>query len=243
MLRPRVAAILLLSLALAACTTNTPDSGPSPTHSPTVFQGTSTAVLPQPSPTTQLAAGISQALVVRVIDGDTVEIEGGERVRYIGMDTPESTNQHECFGEEASARNRALVEGRVVDLETDVSNRDRYGRLLRYVYLDGVMVNEQLVQEGYATVSTFPPDVKYQDRFLAAQRAARDAGIGLWSACVTPSSPSSEGNCDPSYPDVCIPPPPPDLQCADVPFRNFRVLPPDPHHFDGNRDGRGCEGP
>ena len=181
-------------------------------------------------------------MVVRVIDGDTVVIEGGERLRYIGMDTPESTTQHECFGDEATERNRDLVEGRVVALETDVSGRDRFGRLLRYVYVDGVMVNELLVLEGYATANTFPPDIKYQERFLAAQTAAREAAAGLWSACVEPPL-ASPGDCDPAYPDVCIPPPPPDLQCADVSFRNFRVLPPDPHNFDGNSDGEGCEGP
>ena len=185
----------------------------------------------------QTRAGVGPALA-----SDTLGIGGGERPRYIGMDTPESTTQHDCFGDEATERNRALVEGRVVALETDVSDRDRFGRLLRYVYVDGVMVNELLVLEGFATVSTFPPDVKYQERFLAAQTAAREAAAGLWSACVEAPS-ASPGDCDPAYPDVCIPPPPPDLQCADVSFRNFRVLPPDPHRFDGTSDGEGCEGP
>jgi micrococcal nuclease len=113
---------------------------------------------------------------------------------------------------------------------------------LRYVYIDGVMVNELLVLEGYANASTFPPDVKYQERFLAAETAAREAEAGLWSACFEQPS-TSPGDCDPAYPDVCIPPPPPDLQCADVTFRYFRVLPPDPHNFDGNNDGEGCEAP
>ena len=139
-----------------------------------------------PAPTAQVTSNLEEALIVRVIDGDTVEIEDGERVRYIGIDTPESTTQHECFGDEATARNRDLVEGRVVVLETDVSNRDRFGRLLRYVYVDGVMVNELLVLEGFANASRFPPDVKYQARFLDAQTAAREAEAGLWSACVEP---------------------------------------------------------
>ena len=177
---------------------------PAPTHA-------SIDLPPSPSATIQVISGLEEALVVRVIDGDTVVIEGGERLRYIGMDTPESTTQHECFGDEATARNRDLVEGRVVALETDVSNRDRFGRLLRYVYVDGVMVNELLVLEGFATASTFPPDVKYQERFLAAQTAAREAAVGLWSACVEAPL-ASPGDCDPAYPDVCIPPPPPDLR-------------------------------
>ena len=64
-------------------------------------------------------------------------------------------------------------------------------------------------------------------------------GSAGWSGCATPPPPP--GNCDPAYPDVCIPPPPPDLDCSDIPYRNFRVLPPDPHHFDGDGDGTGCE--
>ena len=231
-----------IAAAFVACTSGAGESPapttaalPSPTHA-------AIDLPPSPAPTAQAVSGLEEALVVRVIDGDTVVIEGGERLRYIGMDTPESTTQHECFGDEATARNRDLVEGRVVALETDVSGRDRFGRLLRYVYVDGVMVNELLVREGFATVSTYPPDVKYQERFLAAETAARQAAAGLWNACVEQPS-ASPGDCDPAYPDVCIPPPPPDLQCADVSFRNFRVLPPDPHNFDGNSDGEGCEGP
>ena len=178
-----------IAAAFVACTSGSespapiPATLPSPTHA-------SIELPPSPAPTAQAVSGLEEALVVRVIDGDTIVIEGGERLRYIGMDTPESTTQHECFGDEATARNRALVEGRTVALETDVSDRDRFGRLLRYVYVDGVMVNELLVREGFATVSTFPPDVKYQERFLAAQTAARQAAAGLWSACVEAPSAS-----------------------------------------------------
>ncbi len=165
-------------------------------------------------------------------------IEGGERVRYIGIDTPESTSEQECFGVEATRRNTELVLGKTVELETDVSQRDRYGRLLRYVWVGNAMVNEILVREGYAQVSTFPPDVKYVERFLAAQKEARDASLGLWGSC------QSEGGgtgCDPAYPDVCIPPPPPDLDCANIPHQDIRVLPPDPHRLDGDNNGIGCE--
>lgn len=76
--------------------------------------------------------------------------------------------------------NRRLVEGKRVRLEYDVEKRDRYGRTLAYVYVGGVMVNERLVRAGYAQVSTYPPNVKYQERFLVAQREAREAGRGLW---------------------------------------------------------------
>jgi micrococcal nuclease len=132
------------------------------------------------------------ALVVRVIDGDTIEVEidGAEYdVRYIGIDTPETVHPQlpvQCLGLEASARNKELVEGQTVGLEKDVSETDQFGRLLRYVWVGGQMVNAMLVQEGYAQVVTYPPDVKYQDLFLGLQEGARAAGAGLWGdVCVT----------------------------------------------------------
>ena len=129
------------------------------------------------------------ARVLRVIDGDTILVEVGgreERVRYIGVDTPETVAPDRppgCFGPEASAANAALVEGKVVQLERDVSDRDRFGRLLRYVYVDGTLVNDELVRDGYATATTFPPDVRENARLRSREREARHAGRGLWSAC------------------------------------------------------------
>ncbi|MBI5220868.1 MAG: thermonuclease family protein [Candidatus Liptonbacteria bacterium] len=124
--------------------------------------------------------------VVRVIDGDTIEIEGGERVRYIGMDTPEVADFRQpvqCFGAEAARRNTDLVASQTVRLEKDISERDRYQRLLRYVWLGGEMVNLRLVAEGYARVATFPPDVKYQKDFAEAEQGARANQLGLWGSC------------------------------------------------------------
>jgi len=124
--------------------------------------------------------------VSRVIDGDTIEIEGGERVRYIGMNTPETVDPRrpvQCFGKEASNKNKELVEGKNVRLEKDISERDKYGRLLRYVFLGDQFINLELVNEGYAYADTFPPDVKHQEEFLNAQRAARNAKRGLWAEC------------------------------------------------------------
>lgn len=126
------------------------------------------------------------ARVTRVIDGDTIEIEGGQTVRYIGIDTPETVHPQktvECFGREASNKNRELVEGKVVQLEKDVSETDKYGRLLRYVYVDGVFVDELLVKEGFAHASSYPPDVKYQDLLNIAQREAQSQNKGLWAGC------------------------------------------------------------
>ncbi len=123
--------------------------------------------------------------VTRVIDGDTIEIEGGRRIRYIGIDTSERGG---CFFLEATNKNKEFVEGKTITLEKDVSETDRYGRLLRYVYVGDTFVNEILVKEGFAQVYTYPPDVKYSERFLAAQRQARDNNLGFWSACQNTAS-------------------------------------------------------
>jgi micrococcal nuclease len=122
-------------------------------------------------------------LVITVIDGDTVELEGGERVRYIGIDTPESTTEHECYGEEAKTHNRGLVEGKRVTLVADAEDRDKYGRLLRYVFIDDQFINLTLAEEGFATQLTIPPNVAHADEFKAAVTAAREQGRGLWSGC------------------------------------------------------------
>ena len=200
---------------------------------------------------------LREAVVVDVVDGDTIKValDGAvQTLRYIGIDTPETVKPGspvEWMGPEASAANHALVDGKTVYLERDVSETDRFGRLLRYVWLrettGWLMVNEELVREGYAAAVTFPPDVRYEEVLRAAEREARDAGRGLWGPAPVPSASStlpveSSGACDPSYPGVCIAPYPPDLDCADVPYRRFQVLPPDPHGFDGDHDGIGCEG-
>jgi micrococcal nuclease len=134
---------------------------------------------------------LPEASVTRVIDGDTIEVEiEGEsyKVRYIGIDTPElhhPTKPVEYYAQEAYEKNRELVEGKTVFLEKDVSETDQYNRLLRYVYVGDTFVNAYLVQQGYALVSTYPPDVKYQERFLELQREAREAGRGLWEKIQT----------------------------------------------------------
>jgi len=124
--------------------------------------------------------------VVRVVDGDTIYVQLADRVekiRYIGVNTPEIHHPikgEEAGGREAAAMNRRLVGGRLVRLELDVRSRDRYGRLLAYVWLGDMMVNAELVRRGYAQVMTVPPNVRYQDLFVKLQREARDAGRGLW---------------------------------------------------------------
>lgn len=124
--------------------------------------------------------------VTKVIDGDTLELEGGQKVRYIGIDTPETKHPAkgvQCFGKEAAAKNKELIEGKEAIIEKDVSETDRYGRLLRYVYIGNLFINDYLVREGYALASTYPPDVKYQDQFREAEKEARENNRGLWKSC------------------------------------------------------------
>lgn len=131
-------------------------------------------------------ATVSEAKVVRVIDGDTIEIEGGERVRYIGIDAPETVEPQkpvECFGPEASNKNKELVEGKTVRLEKDMTDRDKYNRLLRYVYVGENLINTELVQLGFARAWAYPPDVKYQNEINAAEQTAKKIKSGLWTAC------------------------------------------------------------
>ena len=121
------------------------------------------------------------AKVIEVIDGDTIVIEGGYRVRYIGIDAPEVHPQSEVYGVEAWQANRRLVEGKRVRLERDVSETDKYGRLLRYVYVDNLFVNAELVREGLAWARAYPPDTRYQGYLEEMEAEARLAGKGMWA--------------------------------------------------------------
>jgi micrococcal nuclease len=133
--------------------------------------------------------GRTSVPVVEVVDGDTirVDLDGQEAaVRLIGVDTPERDGPYtslECYGEDASRFTHDALDGRTVELEFDVERTDRYGRTLAYVWLDGALFNERLVRSGYAVVTTFPPNVRYVERFTAAQRHARGEQRGLWGAC------------------------------------------------------------
>ena len=127
--------------------------------------------------------------VSRVVDGDTIELSNGETVRYIGIDTPEIRERSGSiwvykprpYAEEAKEFNRKLVDGKSVRLEFDVQKKDKYKRLLAYVYTSDKMVNLEMVKEGYAMIYTYPPNVKYSEKFLEAQKEARDNKRGLWS--------------------------------------------------------------
>jgi micrococcal nuclease len=130
-----------------------------------------------------IASSSSIAKVTRVIDGDTVVLSDGTKLRYIGIDSPE-THAHECFASEAKKKNEELVLGKEIILKKDVSETDRYKRLLRYVYLpDGTFVNKRLVEEGYAYASSYPPDITFQEDLQNAQNQARHKKKGLWAGC------------------------------------------------------------
>jgi endonuclease YncB( thermonuclease family) len=185
---------------------------------------------------TEIALPEGETAVVRsIIDGDTIEVElGGRqyRLRYIGVDTPE---RDEPYYAEATAVNRQLVEGQTVILVKDVSETDRFGRLLRYVYLqDGTFVNAELLRQGVARRVTFPPDVAQQEQFGQVQEEARLAGRGLWSVSELIAPCSCAGNL---------------YNCADFNSQAEAQtchdycqgqIGQDIHRLDGRGDGRAC---
>lgn len=130
---------------------------------------------------------LATAEVTRVIDGDTLQVEMNgtlDRVRLIGVDTPETVHPtlgEEPYGKEASRFTKEQLTGKTVQLEFDVEERDQYGRLLAYVWLDNAMFNRMLLQQGYAQTATYPPNVKYVDYFKADQTQAREMDLGLWA--------------------------------------------------------------
>ena len=228
------------------------------------------------SPSTPDAAAwfVQRGTVTRVVDGDTVRVQGGkqvEKVRLIGIDAAELGA---CYSSQATAELRRLALNKRVVLRGDrtQARRDQYGRLLAYVNLaTGPDVGLHLIRRGFALVYVYnsKPFARF-NQYDAAERQASSSRLGTWSACsstststattttvttalpVLPPPPPTTtnplppaANCTPSYPDVCIPPPPPDLDCGQIPYKRFRVIytvpNPDPHRFDGNKDGVGCE--
>jgi micrococcal nuclease len=243
---------------------------PTPSNTPNVASPSNTP--------TATPIPLVEAHVERVIDGDTLEVvlDGrAVRLRLIGVDAPETNGPPTCFGPEATSKAEELVGragGRVL-LEKDISETDRYGRLLRYVWLerpDGrLMLNEEIVKEGFAQVSTYPPDVRYQQQFLAAEREAREGKRGLWGACggfgvllPTPTNPPVPTTGPPapqsSQPTASANPAPgglpydpngPDRDCPDFAtqeeaqqfFLAAGGPDSDPHRLDGDHDGIACE--
>lgn len=210
---------------------------------------------------------IKSGVVQNVVDGDTVDVRltngRRERVRLIGIDTPE-LRPAECLGTQAKLRAQQLARGKRVQLIGDSTQgtRDRYRRLLAYVVLPRNRdLGRQLIAEGFGNVYVYNRPFQRLSAYRVAERSAKTGGRGLWGRCVgaqppapqppplpptpPPPPPPPSGSCAASYPDVCIPPPPPDLDCGEISHRRFRVrwdVPdPDPHSFDGDKDGVGCE--
>ncbi len=126
---------------------------------------------------------IQTSTVTKVFDGDTIEIESGIKVRYIGIDTPEIYPKKECYAEESRAKNTDLVLGKKVKLIKDQSETDKYGRILRYVYIDDLFVNDYLVKNGYAKTLNISPDTKYSTEFTSQESTAKKFNLGLWGKC------------------------------------------------------------
>ena len=165
-----VVIMLLLSLAYSGGGDIAPFD-PSPTQLPTSAVGPS-----QPD-------GLETATVAKVVDGDTIELTDGRRIRYIGINTPE---RDQPYYQEASDVNRQLVDGRQVQLEFDQDTFDQYGRNLAYIWVGGAMANLEIVRRGFANAFTVPPNVRYQAQFRQAEQAAREAERGLWAGSSTP---------------------------------------------------------
>jgi micrococcal nuclease len=125
-------------------------------------------------------------VITHVLDGDTIETAGGKRVRLIGIDTPElntDIDSSQCFASESAKITQQLLENQTVELEKDNEDIDKYGRLLRYVYSDGVFINEFLLRQGYGRTMSIPPNIKYAKEFEAAEKEAREDRRGLWKNC------------------------------------------------------------
>jgi micrococcal nuclease len=179
------------------------------------------------------------------VDGDTLEValDNGrsERVRLIGIDTPE---RGQCYAGKATGAARALADDQRVLLKGDgtQATRDAYGRLLAYVWIRARRdLGYQLLARGVAKVYVYDRPFERLSAYRHAERIGRRLPSSVWTGCRSAPPTRSRPGCDPSYPTVCIPPPPPDLDCADVPYTNFAVRGNDPHAFDGDGDGIGCE--
>jgi len=179
---------------------------------------------PKPSACPRSVGLCSVRNVTRVVDGDTLDVEPNLMIRLVLVNAPEL---NAAGGPEAKDYLVSLCLGTraLVDEDDNQIGRDPYGRVLAVVTCDGTNANADMISSGLA---------KTYYMFCSVS----EFGTQGWTGC---SSPPPSGSCDPAYPDVCIPPPPADLNCPDIPYRRFRVLPPDPHHFDIDGDGVGCE--
>ena len=194
----RVVIILGIVLTVIANLKKTEIPTPQPKQNePSVSTGFNPVTATPAVQRVQDSTRMNLVLVTRVIDGDTIQVETSETVRYIGIDTPEIVHPDkpvECSGQQAANKNKELVLGKSVTLEKDVSETDRYGRLLRYVWVGDTFVNDYLIQNGFAKSSSYPPDIKYQQQFLESQKYAQQNSLGLWSSSLCNSNHSNNPN-------------------------------------------------
>lgn len=199
-------------------------------------------------PTSKVSKCIGTALcitdkIIKIVDGDTIYIKN-YKIRLSLTNTPEKDQVG--FSEAISFTSKLCPVGSTVIVDQDdKQSYDAYGRLLGKVYCREKVLNSELLYNGYANITTkYCSTSEFSGESWAQQYgcATKNQEIKPKISKETPkSTPSKENQCDPSYPDVCIPPYPPDLDCKDIPHRNFMTLPPDPHRFDGDKDGIGCE--
>jgi micrococcal nuclease len=206
---------------------------------------------PEPAPSSPPPVPGQRAEVVDVVDGDTVKVRTAAgtalTIRVLGIDTPEVYGGTECWGPEASQFAEQTLAGQTVGLVVDDTQdeRDRYGRALRYLILpDGGNYSVLAADAGAARSYVYDTPVSEHEAIVAAEQRAQAANRGLWGACDGPeptqtTEPAPAGDCEPGY-DPCVPPYPPDVDCADV-DGPITVTGSDPHGLDGNDDGTGCE--
>ncbi len=168
----------MIWLTIATACSGMPAPAVLSTATPPVSRATATPLDHAPNPASRETATVAQ-----VVDGDTIELADGRRVRYIGMNTPE---RDQPYYQEATQANRQLVANKTIQLEFDTDTFDRYGRTLAYVWVGGVMANLEIVRNGFANTFTVPPNVRYDADFRAAEQQARAAGRGLWAAADVP---------------------------------------------------------
>jgi len=182
--------------------------------------------------------------VSRIIDGDTIEIDSGKRVRLIGIDSPE---RGAPFYFESKKGLEDMILKKQIRLEKDVSETDKYGRLLRYIYLENTFVNLEMLKQGYAVAWTVPPDVKNSSKFISAEKEAREKGLGVWA---TANKDSSENRSErKSESSIFSLPPCADSDCDCSDFSSHRHAqwfhdnhdPFDRHRLDRDKDGLACE--
>ena len=169
-------------------------------------------------------------LITKIIDGDTI-YTADYKIRLSLVDTPEINEPG--FSEASAFTAKMCPVGSYITIDQDdLQLYDQYGRLLANIFCDGKSLNSALLYSGHAEIST---------RYCSTSEFSDYPWAQIFGCAIESQVSESTNNCDPSYPDFCIPLNSPDLDCGDISQKKFTVLPPDPHRFDGDKDGIGCE--